>query len=38
MFSPCHHLICCEKCANENVKDECPECKKKIEDKIDINS
>ena len=38
MFSPCNHLICCEKCANENVKDECPECKKKIEDKIDINS
>ena len=38
MFSPCNHLICCEKCSNENVKDECPECKKKIEDKIDINS
>ena len=38
MFSPCNHLICCEKCANESVKDECPECKKKIEDKIDINS
>ena len=38
MFSPCNHLICCEKCSIENVKDECPECKKKIEDKIDINS
>ena len=38
MFSPCNHLICCEKCAADKVKDECPECKKKIEDKIDINS
>ena len=38
MFYPCNHLICCEKCSNEKVRDECPECKKKIEDKIDINS
>ena len=38
MFYPCNHLICCEKCANEKVNDECPECKKKIEDKIDVNS
>ena len=38
MFSPCNHLICCEKCSIENVKDECPECKKKIEEKIDVNS
>ena len=38
MFSPCNHLICCTKCATQDVKDECPECKRKIEDKIDINS
>ena len=37
MFTPCYHLSCCEKCATEAVKDECPECKKKIEDKIDVN-
>ena len=37
MFTPCYHLSCCEKCATEVVKDECPECKKKIEDKIDVN-
>lgn len=38
MFSPCHHLICCEKCANDNIQDVCPECKKIIVEKIDINS
>ena len=37
MFTPCYHLSCCEKCAETVVKDECPECKKKIEDKIDVN-
>ena len=37
MFTPCYHLSCCEKCATDVVKDECPECKKKIEDKIDVN-
>ena len=37
MFTPCYHLSCCEKCAENVVKDECPECKKKIEDKIDVN-
>ena len=37
MFTPCFHLSCCEKCAVDVVKDECPECKKKIEDKIDVN-
>jgi hypothetical protein len=37
MFSPCNHLICCEKCANE-VKEVCPACQKKFDDKIDINS
>ena len=37
MFTPCYHLSCCEKCAVDVVKDECPECKKKIEDKIDVN-
>lgn len=39
MFFPCHHLICCEKCVNDGkIKDECPTCKRKIEDKIDIKS
>ena len=37
MFTPCFHLSCCEKCATEVVKDVCPECKKKIDDKIDVN-
>ena len=37
MCTPCYHLSCCEKCATDAVKDECPECKKKIEDKIDVN-
>ena len=35
MFKPCHHLICCQKCAND--KDICPLCRKEIIDKIDIN-
>ena len=37
MFTPCFHLSCCEKCAVEAVKDKCPSCNKKIEDKIDVN-
>lgn len=39
MFSPCRHLICCEKCANNAVKeDKCLICNKPIIEKIDINS
>ena len=37
MFKPCHHLICCQKCANENEKNVCPLCGKEIIDRIDIN-
>ena len=37
IFFPCHHLICCEECGYNKVKDECPECKKKIERKTITN-
>lgn len=37
MFKPCHHLICCQKCANDNEKNTCPLCGKIIKDKIDID-
>ena len=37
MFKPCHHLICCQKCANDSDKNTCPLCGKEIIDKIDIN-
>ena len=37
IFFPCYHLICCEECGNMKVKEECPECKKKIERKMLTN-
>jgi hypothetical protein len=33
MFIPCYHLITCEDCGNNKVKDSCPECMKKIDQK-----
>ena len=37
MFYPCFHVIVCEACSKNNVKDVCPECKKKIQSKTVIS-
>lgn len=37
LFLPCNHLICCDKCSDKFIyKNECPGCKRKIENKINI--
>ena len=37
MFYPCFHVIVCEDCSKNKVKDICPECKKKIQSKTVIS-